>query len=256
MLKNKSNIIISTRPFYEKDNISETLIKNGLIVINSPLIKIVKSENFAEKNEVINNINYYNNIIFTSKNGVSYFFKFLEENNKTDLMKNNFKFFVIGDSTASELNNYGHTPYYICKKNTSDDFIEELLTLDEITNKKNLFVAGNLSSEKIIEKLSDISEIKRLTVYETVKIQEFTKESFCYIKEDNYFLIIFTSPSAIESFINIIEKENIQSNFRIACIGKTTANKAIEKGLTPILISKNSNGVEFANEILNYYSAK
>ncbi len=85
----------------------EPLEELGAEIIEFPTIEIVPPERYDELDISIDKINTYNWLIFTSRNGVKYFFKrfFEKERDIRDL--SGIKICAIGAKTAQEIKKYG-----------------------------------------------------------------------------------------------------------------------------------------------------
>ena len=71
MLKNKT--IISTRPFKGNDPLINLLQAEGVSCLSMPLIKVEKNVLNNEEESLLNNLDQFNWIVFTSANGVRFF---------------------------------------------------------------------------------------------------------------------------------------------------------------------------------------
>jgi uroporphyrinogen-III synthase len=243
-LENK--IIISTRPLSNDDTMKKALIEKGATVLNFPTIKIVTNEPNAEIRSALANINTFQWLLFTSKNGVDSFFKILKEMNLTGLPK----IAVIGKTTANEVRKNGIEPELVSSGNTSEDFINELKTKLR-PDDPVLVIQGELADTKF-EKI--LISGTRLNVYKTVETTSHSIEIINRIKANDYDMLVFTSPSGFRNFVKIMAENNCNGNFKIACIGKTTEKEVLNQGYTPLIVSKKPGGDSFALEIENYFT--
>jgi uroporphyrinogen-III synthase len=70
------------------------------------------------------------------------------------------------------------------------------------------------------------------------------------IKDNNYDIIAFTSPSQVRNFMKIFRSTiNYQLSTKFACIGKTTEKEILKYGIKPLIVSPKSDGINFAKEI-------
>lgn len=242
--------IISTRPLSADNAISAYLTELGATVIDFPMIEVSETAETASKTDIFNKINSFNWIIFTSKNGATYFFDYANKLNINFEVLKQKKYAVIGNKTANKLKKIGIEPCYISRGNTSELFAEEL-TNGIITKSDNILLAlGNLATDTLENKIKTITSVSRVDVYETKAIENYTIETIERIKNDTYNIIIFTSPSGVENFKQITIKHAIENKIRIACIGKTTEKALIANGFTPIFTAEKAEN--FAQEIENY----
>ncbi|MFA6923277.1 MAG: uroporphyrinogen-III synthase [Bacteroidales bacterium] len=250
-LKNK--VIISTRPLSENDAMSEYLKTKSAVILEFPMLEIIPAEINDKIQKSINNISNFNWLIFTSKNGVIYFFNFLEKIKGNKIIPDVIKTAVIGNKTAEELEKNGIKPFFISSGNTSETFLNELLEKHIKTNDNILLVLGKLAGNTIEEGLNKIADITRIDVYRTIETKIYSKKIIGKIKSDNYDIIIFTSPSGFNNFIRIMKENNCVKNFKIACIGKTTEKEILKHGYKPLIVPSKPDGLSLALEIEKYF---
>ena len=249
-LQNK--IIISTRPLSDEDTIKSSLIGKGAIVLDFPMIQIVINDQNTEIQTTLANISSYNWLLFTSKNGVDSFFRLLK-NNQSENPVELPKIAVIGKTTASEVAKNGFQPEFVSAGNTSEDFIAEFQNTLNSTD-KILLIQGELADNKFETGFAGKVPVTRLDVYKTLSTEIFPAEIVERIKSNDYDLLLFTSPSGFRNFLQVMNDNACGSNFRIACIGKTTEKEVLKQGYTPLIVSAKSSGDFFSTEIENYFT--
>ena len=146
--------IITTNEFHSKG--FSKLSDNGAKVHHFPMIK---TENLDIK---VNNEDY-SCLIFTSKNGVRYFF----QNNN---IESNKKMITIGKKTAEELKKYGIKADYICSRNYSNEMALELKKNNILRDEKSLLLQGELANNDLLKSLSKFTQVERLNIYRTIFI--------------------------------------------------------------------------------------
>jgi uroporphyrinogen-III synthase len=250
-LRNK--IFISTRPEGKSDDLQQIIESNGGLVYEMPMIEVQAEEISLEGKEKLLPDNKYEWIIFTSANGIKYFFEHLKiHTGNTNIGK--AKIAIIGLRSAKTLLKYGYSTDFINSGNTAKDFAKELKILFGSSRPNVLLPLGNLAGTTIETELTNIANIHRINVYKTVMPKTINYEVLEMIKEDNYAMIIFTSPSAFNNF-SLITKDKINiKKIRAACIGPTTSSALIENGIKPLLEAKNMNSSGIANAIVKYYN--
>ena len=249
-LENK--IIISTRPLSNDDTIKKALIEKGAAVLDFPTIKIITNELNVEIQTALANINTFQWLLFTSKNGVGSFFS-IYKNYYREIAINKPRIAVIGKTTANEVLKNGFNPEFISTGNTSEDFIEELKNEIE-ANDKVLIILGELAGTKFEKELATRAAVTRLNVYKTIETGTYSLEIIKRIAKNDYDMLVFTSPSGFRNFVKIMAENNCNGNFKIACIGKTTEKEVLNQGYTPLIVSKKPGGDSFALEIENYFT--
>jgi len=251
----KDKVIISTRVIESGDSLSDSLRMKGAEVISLPMIEIVPSQLENTEKEILNNLSDFDWIFFTSKNGVVNFFKQLSDLKGSTALSANLKIAAIGSKTASELEYYGYAPAFLSQGNTSEDLLAEFYKVVNPKNQKILLSLGNLADKSLENRLSNENTVNRINVYQTEKPKNADFSIIKRIEDNNYDLIIFTSPSTFQNFILFYEKENIKF-LKTASIG-TTTSKAIElSGFKPLITAKKSSAEGLIEAITEYYKNK
>ena len=249
-LSNK--IIISTRPLYEEDSIKGYLTEKGGIVLDFPMIEIADPELSNEIKSTILAIHNFQWLVFTSKNGVIYFLKLLHQLGLSIDSLSDIKIAVVGKITAKELIKNKIVPFLISSGNTSQDLLDELLSKVQ-SNEKILLSLAELADNTLEKGLSNLAFPTRLNAYRTIQPSAYDEEIIEKIRQNTYDMILFTSASGVQNFNRIMEKEEIKSDFRAACIGTTTQKEMLKFNYTPIFVSSRSNGGTFAQELEQYF---
>ena len=161
-------------------------------------------------------------VIFTSRNAVDHFFKICTESRIE--MPSDFKYFCISEQTANYLQKY-----IVVRKRkiftglkSSQDLIE---ILKKHATEKFIYPCSNIRKEDIPVFLeANAYTYSEAIIYNTVA------SDLSDIKEINYDIIAFFSPSGINSlFVNF--PNFVQNKTRIAAFGPTTAQAVRDAGL-------------------------
>lgn len=250
-------IFISTRPENSQDELPQLLTEAGATVLHWPMIKIKGSGLSEVDKKEISDIQDYQWIIFTSANGVKYFFENLKQIKQSEKLPGNLRIAVIGEKTKKEVREYGYTPSFVNPGNTAEEFAEPFARLVESEDKrpKIMLALGKLARTVIQNRLSGIADCVRINVYETVPPEQTDFIMMQRINKGLYDMIIFTSPSGIENFIKVAPGGQ-NKDVRIACIGEVTARAARENGLQPLVVAQKSTASGIAGSIINYYISK
>tara|TARA_B100001287_G_scaffold140412_1_gene118181 strand:+ start:2501 stop:4099 length:1599 start_codon:yes stop_codon:yes gene_type:complete len=214
------------------------LSKSDIITHHFPLIDI------SPLDFTVDNIEKYDYIIFTSKNGVKNFFNRVK-------VSSEIKFICIGNKTNQTLNEYGYESAYISKRNYSNIMSEELKNNGLLNGKKSLLVQGKIAKYDFKTKLKDFCEVDRVNVYETNLKNKVNKELLKLIETKETYTV-FTSPSAFDSFIQFYKPEDT----KIISIGKTTTDYVNSKGFDCMLTSKMQSYEGISESLIKYFYQK
>lgn len=222
LLNNKK--ILITREHTQANVFAEQIRQfKGLPVI-IPMLKI--DTYYNEENElIINSLNQFDWIFFTSVNGVNHFFKQLHNHQ----LLSQCQFAVVGHKTEEALKDYGYSADFIPSTYNAEtmatEFIETFRDVNQV-----LFVRGNLSRQVLLQEFTKENiQYSKATVYKTsvnYPVQEILHRSL----DKGVDIITFTSPSTIKAFVELIDDENLLNQLRLKrcfCIGTTTEQVAI-----------------------------
>ena len=251
-LKNK--LFISTRPKGQSNELNHLLKNAGAETIDMPLIEIKTAVLTNHESILFNEMEKFQWLIFTSPNGVRNFFEILNEK-KIPILPITIQIAVIGKKTENVLASFGYSPAFVNPGNTGEDFVKAFIQkIKNISNQPRILLAlGNLARTIIQDELSDYADCTRVNVYETAIPDSLEKKTVQRIKDNRYEMLIFTSPSAIQNFMTLIN--NIpDENIRLACIGETTAREARKQGIQPLVVAEDASAKGIVDSIIQYYS--
>jgi len=250
--KLQHKVFISTRPKGKSDVLKQWFAEEGATLLEFPMIEIQPVPLNEKTENTLNDLNRFDWLVFTSPNGIHRFFEQLKTVQGNFLLPEKIKIATVGVKTAAKLSPYGHSANFINHGQTGDEFSEELY--EQIAKGEQvLFPVGNLARHLIEEKLSGKANVTRLEIYHTVMPEVINGDILRRIEADDYELMIFTSPSGIDNFMQLIEP-NEASALRIACIGFTTAKAAEKQGIKPVVVASMSNSEGLMAAIADHYN--
>ena len=250
----KDKIFISTVNTNKSAEIKRVFEPLGATIVDFPMIEIVGAD-LTMVRGVISRNEDFDWVIFTSTNGASYFYTFLQEITGQRNLSKFTKIAVIGQSTEKVVKKLDRTPDFVGSGNTAEELVAELIEKELVTSQNILLPLGNLAPDTIQMHLSKFSEVTRIDVYKTIRSRHVDHTKIEMITNSQYDLILFTSPSGVENFLVTMGKENISPDFRIASIGQVTT-QAVEKiGLKSLITSENSTYEGLSEEIVKYYKS-
>lgn len=231
-LQNKN--ILVTREENQAQEFADKIRKfNGNPYI-TPLLKVSAVDSKSHL-QIFENIKRYEWMFFTSANGVRCFFDIWNRNFDEGNL-NHQKIAVVGSKTNEVLREYGYQATFIPTTYNAETMAAEFLS-EYDTKQPVLLVRGKLASHILPAEFTKAGiDYDCLTVYETCvnhENKEILIESLHHSQLD---YITFTSPSTVDAFFSLIENVEQIEGKEIVCIGTTTETRAIEKGLSNILV--------------------
>jgi uroporphyrinogen III methyltransferase/synthase len=227
--------VIVTRAREIKSQLTENLELLGASVIEFPVIKIEEPDSYDLVDEVLNNLNKFDWIVFTSRNGVKEFFKRLKLL-KIDIRNLlNKKFAVVGSGTKEELEKFNIYADLIPEKFTTDDLLKDMIKKINNTD-KILLARSDIGNKELREGLiKEGFNTKEIIIYKTSIEKNDKKIVIDLLLKNEIDYITFTSSSTVTNFIKIIGSENIEliNNTNVICIGPVT-KKTCENNLIKV----------------------
>ncbi len=252
LLQNK--IFISTRPEGQSGELEQLFSNAGATIVEMPLVKIQPTQLTELEIKCFKELHRFKWLIFTSTNGVRYFFESLMEIQGNHELPESLQLAVIGNKTEQVLNGFGYNVSFTNPGSTGEDFAGAFS--QKIKNEKSkpkvLLALGNIARTVIQDQINEIAVCTRLNLYETVAPKTLDEKMKRLILTDQYEMLLFTSPSGIQNFLNLAGEIQTQK-IRIACIGETTSKAATDNKILPLVVAKESTVTGLFESVLNYY---
>lgn len=222
------NIII-TREVKDTGDTIKKFRDLGANVISIPMIKTIPMES-EDLNTVIEELEKYDYLVFTSRNGVRFFFDKLKENKLDARALYNAKIAVVGPKTGEELASYGLNYDLIPDKFKQED-LYDVINKDIKGDAKILVLRAKIARPLLVDKLSEIADVKDIEIYDTIPEEnssELIEEEITRL--DNYKLV-FTSSSTFTNFLEAVGgNEELINSGEIISIGPITSETIREAG--------------------------
>ena len=187
-------------------------------IVHRQIIDCLPLDDYTEQRSILKNISTFDWIVFTSVNGVKYFFQQLNAIDKDTRALASIKFAAIGKTTAQKLNEFGIIADLIPANESSAGLLEEFAKLD-MKNKKVLLPQSQIASDKLSNGLLNIAaSTQPITIYNTVELDP-GQIDFDYIDQ-----IIFTSSSTVRAFVKNFSL--VPPNIKAYCLGPPTSAQA------------------------------
>ena len=250
----KDKVIISTRAVEPGDTLPELLTARGAKLHSLPMIGIARTQLRPDEQELLKNLDEFDWIFFTSKNGVTNFFQHLLEIQGNTEIPKRVKMAVMGARTAIELDYYGYGHAFINEDNTTEELVNLFLERHKPSNLKILLAQGALADNQLFDVLSAGNRVYRINVYKTVLPDNADHGILELIRKEKYDLIVFTSPSTFHHFCSFYETELI-GKLKMVSIGATTTKAINDTGFEPLFTAKKSNAEGLRDAIIEYYQS-
>ncbi|HAQ21020.1 MAG TPA: hypothetical protein DCR40_17570 [Prolixibacteraceae bacterium] len=251
----ENRVFISTRPLGQSAELESLLMEESATLISMPTIEVkpLPLDEFSWLQ--MRNLDSFNWIVFTSPNGLKFFFASLFELQNNYGLPEHLKIAVVGKKTAAHLECYGTSASFINLGNTAEDFVADFYHRVN-PGDRVLFPIGNLARTVIEDKISKKAICTRILFYETLLPETVDGNILQLITEDKYDMIVLTSPSSCTNLLQLISGKSDPSKLRLVCIGQTTSSEVIRNGIEPLITAGTANSQGIYSAIVNYFQKK
>jgi len=224
--------VIVTRSADQATVLSKKLRNLGATTIELPMIEVMPPSDNEPIDSSIRNLGKYDWVIFTSVHGVEFFLQRMAMLQIPASGLSCVKIAAIGPATSAAIQRIGRTPDYVPL-----EFLSESIAtgLGNIEGKCILLPRADIASKKLPVQLRDKgASVDEVVAYRTVIPRELNGARLRMVLESGINMVIFTSPSTVRNFANVLGYVSVRkdlSNARIACIGPVTAEAAKQLGI-------------------------
>jgi uroporphyrinogen III methyltransferase/synthase len=195
-------------------------------------------------------------LIFTSVNGVKYFFARLRARRQDIRSLANVQIAAIGPETARAVE-----AFHLRVDAIPEEYRAEALVpvLGEVGEQRILLPRAAVAREVLPEALRTLgAHVDEIPVYQTVRPQNGkTEELRALLKAGKIDLVTFTSSSTVGNFVASFPEDHVSALFarcRVGCIGPITTETAHEFGLVVAVQPQTYTIPAFADAIVEYFT--
>jgi uroporphyrinogen-III synthase len=195
--------IVITRPREQAVEWRQKLESLGATVLELPLIQVSKEVNKETLAEVLTGFGSYEWVIFTSTNGVKYFFEEFFRVHDDIRALGLARIAAVGEATAAAIRELHLRVELQPKKASGEELAKELIARESMDSAKVLVITGNLNREVLVQKLEeDRAIVDCLPVYKTEETDLAKDPVAGEFRAKGADIILFASPSAAQSFFD------------------------------------------------------
>lgn len=194
--------IAITRTRQQSSQLMHRLHQLGADVLELPLIQVSSAVDETVKEEIFSELGSYDWIVFSSPNGVRYFFEAFFAEFK-DLRSMGFmRIAAVGPATAREIEKLHFQVEVMPETYTGSELAQALIETGSIEHAKVLVVKGNLGTDDLIKPLEEQwAIVDRFDVYKTEPTNLSNNQAAERFRKLGAHGITFTSGSTVRSFV-------------------------------------------------------
>ncbi len=252
--------IVVTRTREQASDLVEGLEEFGADCLEQSMIHIRPVDSYEELDGEMERLDEYHWILFTSLNGVKYFFKRLYAKGMDARDLKGPDIAAVGKSTADLLLKYGVNADLIPSTFTGEGLAESLL--DQGVEGRNILIPRGLQGREILpETLRGAgAQVTVVPVYENSPVagdKESLRREFI---DGGVDMVTFTSSSTVRNFLAMVDGESqeelqaLLADVKIAAIGPITAKTVTDNGLQVDVQPDDYTIPAMIQAIVDYYS--
>ncbi len=249
--------IVITRARSQASDLVSRLSKLGASCIEIPTIEISPPRDIKPLQQSIENLNQYDWIVFTSVNGVKFFFDTLAEMGKDVRALGHLKFACIGPVTKDRLKDHGIVSDILPETYQAESVVQAFSSVD-IKNKKILLPRAKVARTILPEELSKMGAlVDEVTAYETSLNAEGKQDLMELLKHHEIDAVTFTSSSTVSNFMSFFHSEDekkLLDGVVFASIGPITSDTARSLGIEPDIEAGEFTIQGLADSLLDHYN--
>lgn len=254
--------IVITRARVQADEFATQLEKYGARVISCPTIEIVEPENYEMLDEAIDNLYGYDWVIFTSVNGVNYFFRRIAERGHVSHELDDLRVCAIGESTATTLRDLqvhvDVVPEQFQAEGVFTALKDYLGNVEAFRSLNFLMPRAAAARDYLPLALEEVgARVDVVPTYQTVRPRSSELGRVAALFEGGAIdCIAFSSSSSVTNFAQLFDTSELGSMLKgvtVACIGEITASTARQFGLRTDIHPREHTFASLACAIANYF---
>lgn len=249
--------ILITRARDQSSEFAKRLRKSGAEAIEFPTIEISPPRSWKGLDQAIRELKSYDWIIFTSANGVHFFWQRLKGKRNNLSLLPSLKVAAIGPATAEKLRQKGIRISYIPKEFVAEGILTGF-EKRQIKGKRILLARAKKARDILPKGLRRMgAQVDVIEAYRTAKPKGGAKRLKEILTKKKIDAIAFTSSSTVNHFVELLKTRDLRQllkDIAIACIGPITAKTAKSWGMRVQIEPKQYTIPSLAQAIVDYFS--
>jgi uroporphyrinogen III methyltransferase/synthase len=250
--------IVVTRAREQASEFLAGLREWGAECIEFPTIQVVPPRTWEPLDQAFMRLERYKWVVFTSVNGVKYFFDRLESRGFDLRELRDIKVGAIGPKTAEAVSRKGIRPDLVPDTYQAEAMVKAFKDWD-IKMAKILLPRAMEAREVLPMELAKMGAfVDEIPVYQTVRPLHDKARVKGMLENGEIDMVTFTSSSTVTNFVDMFRQEarllqDWMSEVSVACIGPITTKTAKEKGFSVSLMPEEYTVDALTQAIVQYF---
>jgi uroporphyrinogen III methyltransferase/synthase len=220
--------VVVTRARAQASDLVDQLSALGAECLECPTIKVVPPEDWGPLDAAIDNLGTYDWLVFTSVNGVSFFFERLFEKGKDVRALRDVRTAAIGPATAKRLSDFGLKSDIVPETYQAESVVEAFAK-ETMEGKRVLLPRAKEARPILPVELNKMGAVvDEIAAYQTEQARENVDELIKRLEEGSIDIVTFTSSSTVKNFKALLPPERFESLIE----GDTAKELGFKVGIT------------------------
>ena len=225
--------IVITRAREQASDLVARLEALGADCLEAPSINVIPPESWEPLDTAIDRLSTFDWIVFTSVNGVEFFFERLAARGLDTRALGHLKTAAIGPATASRMRSHGLKADILPATYQAESVVEAFANR-AMSGRKVLLPRAKEARAVLPEELTRMgATVEEVPAYRTVQASRGVDELIDALRTGGVDMVTFTSSSTVRNFHNLLpgaERDSLMREVRVASIGPITSETARSLG--------------------------
>ena len=251
--------IVVTRAREQASDFVARLSELGAECVEFPTIEVIPPRTWKKLDQAIGNLETYQWLVFTSVNGVKYFFDRLEVSGQDARNLKGIRVATIGPKTADAIREKGVKPDLVPEEYRAEAVVEAFRKYG-VKGVKILLPRAAEAREVLPQELEKMgAAVEVVEAYRTVRPEGAKDEIRAMLEKGDIHMVTFTSSSTVSNFMDMFQEESDpllewMEKVTVACIGPVTAKTAQDRGLSVQITPSDYTIEALAKAIVDYFT--
>ncbi len=247
--------IVITRARAQASDLVRKLTQMGADCLECPTIEVIPPDTWTDLDRCIQQIGQYDWLVFTSVNGVHFFFDRLFSKHKDARALGHLNTAAIGPATEQALRQYGiYTD--ILPETYQAESVVEAFAKQSLDGLKVLLPRAKEARAVLPVELTRMgATVDEVTAYQTVQATDGKIQLLEDLRNDRIDMVTFTSSSTVKNFNALLQEEAevLMKDVHVASIGPITAETARSLGFESTIIADRFTIEGLCQAIISFY---
>ncbi len=227
----------------------------GAELFQFPTLKVVPPAGWDDLDRCIEGVNRYHWIVFTSANGVSFFFQRFFQLGRDIRELSGIRLCAIGSKTEEALRGYGLRVDLVPESFRAEGLVDAFASMGSLQGIRFLIPRAEVAREVLPEALIRAgAEVDTPTAYRAVKPTTHAKRLRRFLQEGKITVATFTSGATFRNFCEMLgdDARELLRDVKIAVIGPVTAKAIESEGLRVDIMPEEATVEAMVEEIIRH----